>query len=116
MMGDKIQAKKIAKENGLPVIEGSEGGIKDVSEAKELSKKIGFPVLIKASGGGGGKGMKIVQKEKEFETLFFVENKFQSDLVSLLSYYINIVYGLDKDSFVSINKLQIELHTSCHPD
>ena len=54
MMGDKIQAKKIAKENGLPVIEGSEGGVRDVNEAKELCKKIGFPVLIKASGGGGG--------------------------------------------------------------
>ena len=70
MMGDKIQAKKIAKENGLPVIEGSEGGVKDIKEAKELCKKIGFPVLIKASGGGGGKGMKIVNKEEEFETLF----------------------------------------------
>ena len=70
MMGDKIQAKKIAKENGLPVIEGSEGGVKDINEAKELSKKIGFPILIKASGGGGGKGMKIVHKEEEFETLF----------------------------------------------
>ena len=70
MMGDKIQAKKIAKENGLPVIEGSEGGVKDISEAKNLCKKIGFPILIKASGGGGGKGMKIVQNEKEFETLF----------------------------------------------
>ena len=70
MMGDKIQAKKIAKENGLPVIEGSDGGVKDVKEAKELSKKIGFPVLIKASGGGGGKGMKIVNEEKEFETSF----------------------------------------------
>ena len=70
MMGDKIQAKKIAKENGLPVIEGSEGGVKSISEAKELSKKIGFPVLIKASGGGGGKGMKIVHKESEFENLF----------------------------------------------
>ena len=70
MMGDKIQAKKIAKENGLPVIEGSEGGVKDVEEAKELCKKIGFPVLIKASGGGGGKGMKIVNKEQDFETLF----------------------------------------------
>ena len=45
MMGDKIQAKRIAKENGLPVIEGSEGGVKDISEAKELCKKIGFPVL-----------------------------------------------------------------------
>ena len=70
MMGDKIQAKRIAKENGLPVIEGSEGGVKNISEAKELCKKIGFPVLIKASGGGGGKGMKIVYKEEEFETLF----------------------------------------------
>ena len=66
MMGDKIQAKKIAKENGLPVIEGSEGGIKNVSEAKQLCKNIGFPVLIKASGGGGGKGMKIVQKRRRF--------------------------------------------------
>ena len=70
MMGDKIQAKKIAKENGLPVIEGSEGGIKNIEEAKELSKKIGFPILIKASAGGGGKGMKVVHKEEEFETLF----------------------------------------------
>ena len=70
MMGDKIQAKRIAKENGLPVIEGSEGGVRDINEAKDLCKKIGFPVLIKASGGGGGKGMKIVNKEEEFETLF----------------------------------------------
>ena len=54
MMGDKIQAKKIAKENGLPVIEGSEGGVSNVDEAKEICKKIGFPVLIKAAGGGGG--------------------------------------------------------------
>ncbi|PDH18284.1 MAG: acetyl-CoA carboxylase biotin carboxylase subunit [Pelagibacterales bacterium MED-G44] len=70
MMGDKIKAKKIAKENGLPIIEGSEGGIKDINEAKSLCKKIGFPVLIKAAGGGGGKGMKIVNKEEQFETLF----------------------------------------------
>ncbi len=70
MMGDKIRAKRIAKENGLPVIEGSEGGIKNIIEAKDLSKKIGFPILIKASGGGGGKGMKIVHKKEEFENLF----------------------------------------------
>ena len=60
MMGNKIQAKKIAKEYGLPVIEGSDGGVKDKEHAKEICKKIGFPVLIKASAGGGGKGMKIV--------------------------------------------------------
>ena len=64
-MGDKIQAKIIAKENGLPIIEGSEGGIKDKNDAKELCKKIGYPILIKASGGGGGKGMKIVKNENE---------------------------------------------------
>ena len=69
-MGDKIQAKKIAKDNGLPIIEGSEGGVKNILQAKELSKKIGFPILIKAAGGGGGKGMKIVHKEEDFETLF----------------------------------------------
>ncbi len=70
MMGDKIHAKKIAKEYGLPVIEGSDGGVKDKEEAKNICKKIGFPVLIKASGGGGGKGMKIVYQESEFENLF----------------------------------------------
>jgi acetyl-CoA carboxylase biotin carboxylase subunit len=70
MMGDKIQAKKVAKENGLPVIEGSVGGVKNISEGRELCEKIGYPVLIKASGGGGGKGMKIVNKPDEFDTLF----------------------------------------------
>ena len=69
-MGDKIQAKKIAKDNGLPIIEGSEGGVKNINEGRELCKKIGYPILIKASGGGGGKGMKIVNKEEEFDTLF----------------------------------------------
>ncbi len=70
MMGDKIQAKKIAMEYGLPVIEGSEGGVKDIKEAKEILKSTGLPVLIKAAGGGGGKGMKIVKIESEFENLF----------------------------------------------
>ena len=49
MMGDKIQAKKIAKEYGLPVIEGSEGGVKDIIQAKELCNKIGLPVLMSKS-------------------------------------------------------------------
>tara|TARA_Y100000590_G_scaffold462790_1_gene627836 strand:+ start:749 stop:2086 length:1338 start_codon:yes stop_codon:yes gene_type:complete len=70
MMGDKIQAKIIAKKFGLPVIEGSDGGVSEINEAKKISKNIGFPVLIKAAGGGGGKGMKIVNKEEEFEKLF----------------------------------------------
>ena len=70
MMGDKIQAKKIAKQYGLPVIEGSENGVASQKDAEKICNKIGFPVLIKAAGGGGGKGMKIVHKETEFEELF----------------------------------------------
>ena len=67
MMGDKIEAKKIAKNFGLPVIEGSEGTIKSLEEAKKVCSNIGYPVLIKASAGGGGKGMKLVRAEKELD-------------------------------------------------
>ena len=70
MMGDKIQAKKVAKENGLPVIEGSNGGVSNIEEAKQICKRVGFPVLVKAAGGGGGRGMKIIYDESKFEELF----------------------------------------------
>ena len=66
-MGDKIEAKKIAKNLGLPIVSGSETGIKDINEAIKISKQIGFPVLIKAAGGGGGKGMRVVHSEDKLE-------------------------------------------------
>ena len=66
-MGDKIEAKKIAKSLGLPIVAGSETGIKDINEAKIIVKQVGFPVLIKAAGGGGGKGMRIVHSEDKLE-------------------------------------------------
>ena len=66
-MGDKIEAKKIAKSLGLPIVSGSETGIKDIGEAIKISKEIGYPVLIKAAGGGGGKGMRIVHSEDKLE-------------------------------------------------
>jgi len=94
MMGDKIEAKKVAKDYGLPVIEGSEGGIKDINEAKKICEKIGFPVLIKASGGGGGKGMKIVNKLEEFENLFLTAKQeakkfFGNDEVYIEKFFQN---------------------------
>ena len=94
MMGDKIQAKKIALEYGLPVIEGSEGGVKDILEAKRILKKTGLPVLIKAAGGGGGKGMKIVKKENEFEKLFLTAKQeakkyFGNDEVYIEKFFEN---------------------------
>ena len=66
-MGNKIEAKQIASQNGLPIIPGSEGEITTLDQAKKICSSINFPVLIKASGGGGGKGMKIVTKESELE-------------------------------------------------
>ena len=66
-MGDKIEAKRTAKKFGLPIIEGSEGIINSLEEAKKISSNIGYPILIKASAGGGGKGMKLVKNEKELD-------------------------------------------------
>lgn len=59
LMGDKITAKKAAQEAGIPVVPGSEGGITSDEEARKVAKRIGFPVLIKAAAGGGGRGMKV---------------------------------------------------------
>ena len=59
LMGDKVTAKVAAQELGLPVVPGSDGAIEDEGEAREIAKSIGYPVLIKAAAGGGGRGMKI---------------------------------------------------------
>ena len=93
-MGDKIQAKKIAKELGLPVIKGSEKGVSEINEAKEIANKIGYPVLIKAAGGGGGKGMKIVEKDSELlENLQIAKNEakkfFNNNEVFIEKYFKN---------------------------
>ncbi|MBS4035957.1 MAG: acetyl-CoA carboxylase biotin carboxylase subunit [Ignavibacterium sp.] len=69
-MGDKSFAKDTMKKNGVPVIPGSDGIIDDVTTGKKVANEIGFPVIIKASAGGGGKGMRIVWEEKEFEKAF----------------------------------------------
>ena len=67
MMGDKIEAKKIMKQFGVPTVPGSDGEIKDVSDAISATNEIGYPVLLKASAGGGGRGMKVVENEKELK-------------------------------------------------
>lgn len=65
-MGDKVMAKKTVMALGLPVVPGSDGAIEDVESGLRDAKKAGFPVLIKAASGGGGKGMKVVRSEEEF--------------------------------------------------
>jgi acetyl-CoA carboxylase biotin carboxylase subunit len=69
-MGDKIYAKSVMKGAGVPVIPGSEGGVKDEKVALGLSREIGFPVILKAAAGGGGRGMRIVREEKELSQAF----------------------------------------------
>lgn len=69
-MGDKVMAKKTAKELGLPVIPGSEGALNNVDEGRAFADKAGYPVLIKAASGGGGKGMKVVRSAAEFAEAF----------------------------------------------
>ncbi len=67
MMGDKLSAKATAKKYKVPMIPGSDGAISDIKEAIKVAKEVGFPLLIKASAGGGGKGMRLVEKESEIE-------------------------------------------------
>ncbi len=67
IMGSKLAAKDAVKKYDIPMVPGTDEAITDVSAAKEIAKEIGFPILIKASAGGGGKGMRIVENSKEFE-------------------------------------------------
>lgn len=67
IMGSKLAAKDAVKQFGIPMVPGTDTALTDVEEAKAIAKKIGFPILIKASAGGGGKGMRIVEKAGEFE-------------------------------------------------
>jgi acetyl-CoA carboxylase biotin carboxylase subunit len=69
-MGDKVTAKETMIKAGVPVVPGSDGLLKDVKHGIKIAKDIGYPVIIKATAGGGGKGMRIVWEEKEFETAY----------------------------------------------
>ncbi|HET7411120.1 MAG TPA: biotin carboxylase N-terminal domain-containing protein, partial [Pararhizobium sp.] len=65
MMGDKITAKKTAADLGIPVVPGSSGGVADEAAAERIAAEIGYPVLIKATAGGGGRGMKVARSKDE---------------------------------------------------
>ena len=69
-IGDKASAKVIAKKAGVPIIQGSEGIVENLEEGLKIAKTIGFPVMIKATSGGGGRGISIIRSEKEFRDVF----------------------------------------------
>ena len=68
IMGDKIEAKRTAKRLGIPCVPGSEGGVADAAEALRVAAEIGYPVLVKAASGGGGRGMKVARGPGELES------------------------------------------------
>ncbi|WP_179376974.1 acetyl-CoA carboxylase biotin carboxylase subunit [Winogradskyella wichelsiae] len=68
LMGNKLAAKETIKDYNIPMVPGTDEAITDIPKAKKIAKEIGFPILIKASAGGGGKGMRIVENEAEFES------------------------------------------------
>lgn len=69
-MGDKLSAKALMRKANVPLVPGSDGGVETVEAAQEVVKKIGYPVIIKASAGGGGKGMRVVRADAELESAF----------------------------------------------
>ncbi|MCB1032360.1 MAG: ATP-grasp domain-containing protein, partial [Acidobacteria bacterium] len=75
LMGDKAQARKTAIEAGVPVLPGSEEPLADAEEALQMAEKVGYPVILKAAAGGGGRGMRVVQEAAELPKLFSTARK-----------------------------------------
>ena len=91
LMGDKIQAKVTAKSLGLPLVPGSDGPITSLDEAKKVASDIGYPVLVKAAAGGGGRGMKVAHVEEELDAALATarieaKTSFADDTVYLEKY------------------------------
>jgi len=93
-MGDKIRAKELAEEANIPVVPGSKGEVKSYEEAHLAGKDIGYPLLVKATSGGGGKGIRIVEKEEDLKSAFIASKNeamanFGEDGVYLEKYLKN---------------------------
>ncbi len=94
MMGDKANARITMKNHGIPIVDGYEGFIRDERHALEIAKSVGFPVMIKAALGGGGKGIRIVEKEDDFKDAYLMAKAealacFNNDVVYIEKYVRN---------------------------
>ena len=93
-MGNKSKAKEMFKNAGIPVIPGSDGAIENIEEAKKISKKIGYPIMLKAANGGGGKRIRIVNSEEELEENYNIVKheakiSFSDDEIYIEKYILN---------------------------
>jgi len=109
-MGDKVSARTAMQKLGIPLVPGSNGAIKNLNELKKVAKEVGFPVLIKAASGGGGKGMKVAEKLSDLEDAWNLarseaKSGFGDDTVYLEKYLANprhIEFQLFADSFGNV--------------
>ena len=93
-MGNKVEAREAARKAGLPVLPGSDGAVSNLDAATAIADKIGYPVLVKAANGGGGKGMKVAFSREELESAFVLAQKeaksaFGDDTVFIEKYLQN---------------------------
>ncbi len=91
LLGNKSNSKELMKKEGIPVIPGSDGSIKDLSQAEKVCEDIGYPVLLKAASGGGGKGIRLVKSKEELETNYNIvkteaKNSFNDDEIYIEKY------------------------------
>lgn len=132
-MGDKITAKRAAMEAGLPVVPGSDGGVPSVEDALEASEKMGYPVLIKATAGGGGKGMKIARNAEELPEAYrlaraeakaaftndevyiekYLENPRHVEMQVLADNYGNVVHLGERDCSMQRRNQKVLEETPC---
>ena len=109
-MGDKVSARTAMQKLGIPLVPGSDGAIKNLEELKKVAREVGFPILIKAASGGGGKGMKVSEKPSELEEAWNLarseaKSGFGDDTVYLERYLANprhIEFQLFADSFGNV--------------
>ena len=126
-LGNKSNSKELMRKNGIPVIPGSDGSIKSISEAKKVAEEIGYPVMLKASSGGGGKGIRVVYHEGELEKNYslvkqeakisfnddeiylekYIENPRHIEIQVLADEYGNVIHLGERDCTIQRNHQKI---------
>lgn len=110
LMGDKAAARETMKSAGVPIVPGSEGKIYEAEEGRKIAKEIGYPVMIKASSGGGGRGMRVVFRDEDFSSAFNIcrqesQSAFNDDALYIEKYIQNprhIEFQILADSYGNI--------------
>ncbi len=127
LLGNKSNAKKIMQKAGIPVIEGSDGSINGLKEGMAIAEKIGFPIMLKAAAGGGGKGIRVVYNKRDFESNYnivkqeaknsfnddeiyiekFIENPRHVEIQILADEYGNIIHLGERDCTIQRNHQKV---------